>query len=379
MRHLRISCYALLALGASILAGCSGGGTKSPPPVEITGPPASGSPNTSASGSLGTPIGSSTGNGSVDTTQTLALASGGPIGNETYSPDYPTAPPFAIAAPAPATTGANPIASPSLGQPLTGTAFPLEQTAIAVGPLGFVPDTAANSGGATLTIVNWSGSSDGQFRLTIPGLGIDTTFASPTLLKGTATVSTSSFRLAASNMNYAALGAWEVDTSSFDTTYGQTDVVSHLGAFTTGYETPAAAMPTSGTASYSGTNNVSGIFATYYYLGAFYRGKLQGDASFSVNFAKNALTGNFTNMLLSGGVSGAGPTPWNNISVSASITPGTSHFSGTTIANPLTGGGPSAGAGQINGSFYGPHAEELGAVWSLTNGSTTTIGVVAAH
>ena len=388
-----------LLLLAVTVSGCGGGSgymlpainaTNSATPATTSGDGSTVPANTSgvtSTGSLGSPIGSSAGIGSVDTTPILNLSS-----SKFYLSDGP----LTFTPPAPATTGANPAASPSLGQPLNGTAFPLNQTVIALSESGVAPDSAANSGGATLSISSWNQSGDSQFRLQIPGLAVDTTFTSPTLLKGTAIISTGGLQLAASNMNYAALGIWEVDTGS--TGFTSTDGVAHVGAFMTGYETPAAALPAAGTANYSGTNNVSGLLYFFPYYGGVTRGVVKGDASFSVNFASGALTGGFTNMVVTGLGVGGGSYPWNNISVSASITAGASHFSGTTAASPLTAVSFPAQAvsgsatGHIDGSFYGPHAEELGAVWSLTDGppmlptnpstaaaSTIVIGVVAAH
>jgi hypothetical protein len=270
-----------------------------------------------------------------------------------------------------ATMGANSTPSPPPGtQPLGGTAFPLKQSVISATSSGIVPDTAANAGGATLSVINWNASGDSQFRLTIPSLGVDTTFTSATLLKGRSNVLDSTFRLTSSNLSYTALGVWEVITPGN----------VHLSAFTTGYETPVAGVPTSGTAIYSGTSNVAGLVTTYPSSGGIARASLLGDASLSANFGTGAITGNFTNITTT---SGAGVSnPWNNVSVHASITAATSHFSGSTAATsaPAAPFALSGGAtGHIDGGFYGPNANELGAVWSLTDSGSMAIGVVGGR
>jgi len=269
-----------------------------------------------------------------------------------------------------ATTGTNSTPSPSGTQPLAGTAFPLKESVISATSSGIAPAATANSGGATLSVITWNASGDSQFRLTIPGLGIDTTFTSASFLKGQANVLDSTFRLTSSNLNYAALGVWEVVTPGN----------IHLGAFTTGYETPLAGMPTSGTAIYSATKNVAGLVTTYPSSGGIARAALLGDASLSANFGTGAITGNFTNMTA---ISGANvSTPWNDVSVSASITAATSHFSGSTAAAsaPATPFALSGVAtGHIDGGFYGPNANELGAVWSLSDSGSVAIGVVGGH
>jgi hypothetical protein len=274
---------------------------------------------------------------------------------------------------------------------LTGTAFPLEQTAIAVSPYGVIADPAANSAGATLSVVDWSAK---QFHLSIPSLGVNTTFTSGTLLQGPTLVTIGDTRLALSNMNYTVFGAWEVDRSVANSGVPD-DYIAHLSAFVAGYETPTSAMPTSGTASYSGTRNVAGVIVEHpyfngVYIGGLERAAVQGDASFTANFATGSVTGDFTNMIaVSGGSQPGVSVPWNDISINASIAAGTSHFSGTTAAAPASGPSPNlynsrvvvsgSAKGYIDGGFYGPQAEELGAVWSVSDGPITAIGVVGAQ
>lgn len=73
---------------------------------------------------------------------------------------------------------------------------------------------------------------------------------------------------------------------------------------------------------------------------------------------------------------------WNDVSLNASIAPGTSRFSGSTAATSAPGTGFSlagSATGHIDGAFYGPAAQNLGAVWSLSDGTGSAIGVIAAH
>jgi len=206
--------------------------------------------------------------------------------------------------------------------------------------------------------------------LKIPGLGIDAAFTSSSLLKGASTATAGTFRLTASNVNYTALGLWEVDG-----TIGTTPAI-FLGTFVTGYETPVSAVPTSGTATYSGINNVTGIVASYQ-SGQLARASLLGNGSFSADFGAAKLTGTLTNMTVITANPTATATPWNNVSVTASIAG--NHFNGSaTAAAPsavtnytLTGGA----AGNFNGGFYGPNADELAGVWSLTDSSHVVTGV----
>jgi hypothetical protein len=135
-------------------------------------------------------------------------------------------------------------------------------------------------------------------------------------------------------------------------------------------------MPTSGTAVFSGPGAVSGpIFKT---VGTDIRAAgVVGNASISVNFGSGAINGSFTNM-----VSNA-QQPWNDVSVTANIATGTNRFNGTTAAASAPGTPMSLSAsavGKINGAFYGPAAQNLGAVWSLSDGTGSAIGtVIAGH
>jgi hypothetical protein len=118
---------------------------------------------------------------------------------------------------------------------------------------------------------------------------------------------------------------------------------------------------------------------------------VQGDASFTANFSTGQINGNFTNMKLyiNDNPSDYGRIyayPWNSVSVSASIAGGTNKFSGSTAVTPTPGGvsaphalKPSA-TGHIDGKFYGPNAQNLSGVWTLSNGDGTgsAVGSVGA-
>ena len=231
-------------------------------------------------------------------------------------------------------------------------------------------------GGATLTVNSWNPTGSSTFTLEIPGLGITVAsgtanqFSSSDLLKGAATLpGGGNFRLTAANVNYAALGFWEVDA-----TLGGAPLI-FVSSFITGYETPISGMPTTGTANYAGTSNVAGIVTTL--SGGFNRGAILGDASYTANFGTNSLTGAFTNMNVISDNGTAVSMPWNNVSITSTISG--SHFSGSvTAASPaspnaytLTGNT----AGIINGSFYGPNANELAGVWSFMDSTHVAVGV----
>jgi hypothetical protein len=104
---------------------------------------------------------------------------------------------------------------------------------------------------------------------------------------------------------------------------------------------------------------------------------LLGDASLAANFATGTIAGTFIHMTATD--SGNIRSPWNDVSVSASLAAGTSHFSGSTAAASAPSGAfalSGTATGRIDGGFYGPNANELGAVWSLTDKGSVAVGVV---
>ena len=74
---------------------------------------------------------------------------------------------------------------------------------------------------------------------------------------------------------------------------------------------------------------------------------------------------------------------WNDVSITANIAAGSNTFNGTTAAASAPGLPMSlsgSAVGKINGAFFGPAAQNLGAVWSLSDGTGSAIGtVVAGH
>lgn len=148
--------------------------------------------------------------------------------------------------------------------------------------------------------------------------------------------------------------------------------LSHAGIVIFGYQTPSANVPTSGNATYSGVGNVIGnVFEPNSSIravpGAPGYATLSGDSSMAVNFATGVITGALTNMTVT---PNNGPTqPWNDVSINATISGITNNtFLGTTAVSSTPGNSLSFGAsstGKINGGFYGPNANEVGAIWTL--------------
>ena len=273
----------------------------------------------------------------------------------------PPPPTWAVVAPAPASFGASPLQpqlatadSPNLNN-AQNVSFPALSSSLRSSSTGL--QTVPTSTSASVL----SYSSDGFFRnyqLVVPALNINVAVKREWLdFNGI-------------GQSYVFLDEWE---GPIPGTTGENIVY-----FGYGYETPPAAMPTSGSASFTGA-------AEGYIFSAGGRAYTLGNASFSVDFSSGSITGAFTNMFAysAGYTLPGGGGAWNDISVSASIAAGTNKFSGATAVSAVPAGGSwllgNSATGHIDGGFYGPTAQNLGAVWSLSDGTTSAIGGVAAH
>ena len=293
----------------------------------------------------------------------------GVFDSPTYGPNDPTA--------LNASTGG---ANFSGAGPSSGTVFSLNQSALAITALAggafstVASDTATESAGATLTSTN---PATGTYELKIPNLGVDVVLnvnGSALLSNGAKVSLLTEAAGTASQLNYAGLGAWTVTPPAASTS----STTQNLGYFVIGYLTPAGSMPSTGAATYSGTGNVTGTVFVPNANGGALTATLSGDASLTSNFATGQITGALSNMVASSG--STGPTAWNSVAISATIS-GASYTGGTTSSGtapttPFALG--SSASGQIKGAFYGPTAQETAAVWTLSDGTRSAVGVLGA-
>ena len=101
----------------------------------------------------------------------------------------------------------------------------------------------------------------------------------------------------------------------------------------------------------------------------------------NINFATGSINGQLTNMTV-------GSSPWNNVNLNGSLSgaslSGTTSTSGPPASAPplFPQGMSSAATGTFKGALYGPNANELGAIWSLSeptvDGGKSVLGVIAA-
>jgi hypothetical protein len=273
-----------------------------------------------------------------------------------------------VAAPAAATfaTGPAQLATPG-GPSLDGTSgsyptnvtFPLLLGGLQKTSTGLSPTPGDPA--ATATVLSDSSNSS-AVQVVIPSLGINQTITMHSDAAGGGDDGQPIYGL-----SYVAVGFWGVNSSP--------NVLSN-GVYVFGFETPQAAMPTSGTAVFSGMGTATATI--YKTVGTeIQSGFVGGNASITANFGSGAINGSFTQMkVFSNAVE-----QWNDVSVTANIATGSNTFSGSTVAASAPGAPMSlsgSAVGKINGAFFGPAAQNLGAVWSLSDGTGSALGTVLA-
>jgi hypothetical protein len=264
-----------------------------------------------------------------------------------------------------------------------GTTFPLLTSGWQLS-LHTVSD--ANVSGGTVTLQGFSGGYP-ILQVSIPSVSLN---ASNIVADGSTNTlpDGSKLNFGTGVLNYAALGMWGY--------FPQSGAGGFEGAVLTGYQTQAGHVPTAGSATYNGVNgtaqgasNAGGVVGQIWVPSQsgnpIQGGGLSGNATVNVNFASGGVSGQLTNMTVS---TGGGAAAWNNVNLTGSLS-GAS-LSGTTSTNGPPAGSPalfpqgfsSAATGTFKGALYGPNAQELGAIWSLsestTDGGKSALGVIGA-
>jgi hypothetical protein len=261
--------------------------------------------------------------------------------------------------------------------PPLGTTIPLGGGTAALTPTSVANFNAGQVSAIYRGTVTNGGITYPVFDLTIPALSLT---ASNVRGDGTVVTLADGGKISAgiASMNYALLGAWNYTPASGSTSY--------LGQVVTGYGTAPPSVPTSGSAAYVGIGTVIGAYAVPSGANAIEGGSLNGDASVNVNFANNTVSGSLTNMKAQAAGSNT-TTPWNNVSLSGTLTRGASDvtMSGPTNTTTTTGTAGFSGAahGSFDGALYGPTAQEIAGGWNLsestTGGGKAAFGTFGAH
>jgi len=272
----------------------------------------------------------------------------------TVTPKPPPAA-FSISAPGRGSTaeGLSPVVASSGGPnfttgPAAGTVFPLLQSTMVYGASSAKSDAAANAAGGTATF------EQGALNLNVPAFN-------QADVRGD--------RSGYANLDWTRVGYWGTGGGWWD----YDDVVGRFGAFVTGYETPAAAVPTTGTATYAGLAE-GVVFFPGVSPGTSHCAcnivTLTGNAAFNANFGTRNVSGSLTGMT-------AGGAAWNDVAFNSTIAGNA--FSGTTSVTSAPGGPASMlanAAGTVEGKFFGPAAQEAGALWTLFDGTNAAVGTI---
>jgi hypothetical protein len=170
---------------------------------------------------------------------------------------------------------------------------------------------------------------------------------------------------ATSNLSWTTYGTWgvHIDVGAPSTT---------SAAFVTGYKTPSGSLPSTGTATYLGSVVGTVIHPAAGQENGVATADLSGNATLQANFASASVAGNLTNMM-------AGSLPWNSVSLLGTIAGG--QFTGTSAATSAPANAMSlnsSATGTFSGVFFGPSAQELGAVWTLYDGTSSAVGSIGA-
>jgi hypothetical protein len=241
----------------------------------------------------------------------------------------------------------------------TPTVFPMLQT-VAM-PATFAGNADATAAGGTFTA---NGGANGySFAINTPVPWFSNTVAPDPVLETDG-----------SDLDYTRFGTWLY--------YYPTEGPTIQGVWNAGFVTPATAIPTSGSAAYAG--KTVGLYDESHPCGCLQWETLrfEGDMALTANFGARTVSGSFTNLVLTGGFvpSSIGtvlPTTLNDVSFSAAIDPTRNWFAGQTgVTNQPAGRQafqPGA-SGSITGMFYGPAGNEVGGVWTLSDGIRRMIG-----
>ena len=287
-----------------------------------------------------------------------------------------------IAAPAPPSFGTSPSPAqlalpngPVFGGLLqVATTFPALSSSLQFGPTGLSappnqPATVTLTG--TNTHTYYAGETDTVMQLSIPSVNVNFTWTTPDLNGWYDDYGTQ-------GLSYTVLGSWEAHAQPPpDVAHPPSGPLQSVTWFVLGYETPAVAMPTSGQASFGAWAKGTVFTPIDGHISKF---DVYGPGTLLADFATGKITGGLSKMTayaLTADRFPAGDAPWNDVSISASIAAGSNKFSGTTAVTSapenifsLT----SQATGSIEGAFYGPAAQNLGAIWTLSDGKSSAIG-----
>lgn len=176
--------------------------------------------------------------------------------------------------------------------------------------------------------------------------------------------------------SWATYGGWAIRSAA--------NVPTNVSPVVLGVETADAAMPTSGSATFTGFVRGTVTIADGTNLRV---ANLLGDATIVANFANGTLTGAaplimatpLGNIPIAAGTVPGPAQAWNGLNFSGTFATGINGFTGTTSPSSAPGNSyslASVATGFLGGRFYGPGAEEVAAVWNLADANGVAQGVL---
>jgi hypothetical protein len=211
-------------------------------------------------------------------------------------------------------------------------------------PGTFAGNASATAAGGQIAFGNYGTGANIALNFPVPAGGLLSNYVVP----------------AGADLDYTRFGYWYTDD-------GADGPFAH-GVWNVGFATPESAIPTTGQASYSG--HTTGLYDESHPCGCqnLFTANFTGDMSLTANFGARTLSGSFTNLTITDKTL-LQPT-LNDVSFTASIDSNRNWFSGVTgVTNQPSGQQAFAenASGSITGMFYGPSANEVGGVWTLSD------------
>ncbi len=162
-------------------------------------------------------------------------------------------------------------------------------------------------------------------------------------------------------LSYVTYGQWNSPNGS--------NRSLNFGTVVFGVQTPAANMPTTGSATYDGsTFGTLNIGSTLYNVGGF--------VELTADFSTSNVTGS-TALMSKQNLQTGGVSAWRDLTFNATITSGTNQFLGSAASDD------SAVTGTVAGGFYGPSTNgippEIGGAWRVSGSGETAIGGFVAR
>jgi hypothetical protein len=166
------------------------------------------------------------------------------------------------------------------------------------------------------------------------------------------------------SLSFSDYGVWQHNVAADGTAQA-------TGVFASGQDTPAGAMPTTGTATYTGgavglATNGTATFG------------LVGTSNVTADFGNRNVSGTLT--LTAQDNTGNALGAWNTLAFSnAAIAPASNKFAGTIASTSNSALTPNAVSGNVQGAFFGPTANEVGGVFAVAGGTTRAVGAFGGH